>query len=608
MRLPIFLIASVLLAMTLCAPAKGDGEVDAAALRAATARAIEIVEKSSAEYLKQRECFSCHHQAMSIMALMEARTRGLKFDMPNLQAQVQRTLDHLRRGEADYRQAKGQGGGVDTAGYALTALSAAAVAPNETTDAVVHYLLEIHSAKKHWSCSSNRPPTESNDISTTAVAMKGLAKFAAPSIEKDKEEKKSKLVQRITDCDQWLARQKPSDTEERVFRIFIAKARQSLAPLVDNNNTERSETDESLAAMQKELLATQNSDGGWAQLPASEQAASDAYATATAMKALIDSGISTQHAAYTRGLQYLLKNQKPDGSWHVATRSKPIQKYFESGFPHGVDQFLSMQATCWAIIALVQPLPTIAASDQPALPWLNEPDKAMANVASNDLAKVKEPTAEQLEFFEREIRPLLVENCISCHGPEEQSGELRVDSLAALLKGGESGPALIPHAVERSLMIKAVRRQDELKMPPEAPLSSVNIQRLERWIEMGAPWPKDLNAKDIDKRRAAAESHWAFQLPKQHAIPDVPTSPAVRSAIDRFITANLQRHGLQPSGPADRHDLLRRLSYDLTGLPPTVAELERFEGDDRPDAVDRAIDRLLASPKFGQHWADIGWT
>ena len=198
--------------------------VAATQLKQAAARAIQIVEKSSAEYLKQRECFSCHHQAMSIFALVEARSRGLQLDMPNLHQQVRRTQEHLERGKADYRQGKGQGGGVDTAGYALSALSAAGVPRNETTDAVAHYLLEIHSAKKHWACSSNRPPTESSDISTTAMAMRALATYFNPQDLESAEGTRvidrtatERLRKRIEDCDQWLTKQKATDTEERVF-------------------------------------------------------------------------------------------------------------------------------------------------------------------------------------------------------------------------------------------------------------------------------------------------------------------------------------------------------------------------------------------------------
>ncbi len=356
---------------------------------------------------------------------------------------------------------------------------------------------------------------------------------------------------------------------------------------------------EIVSTLQRELLSTQNADGGWAQRPTLPDSPSDAYATATALNALIESGLDVADPAYVRGLEYLIKTQQADGSWHVATRSKPIQKYFESGFPHGVDQFISMQATCWSIKAIAKALPVVADELQPDLPWLHE---SQPLVATNTPAAAAEPTAEQLDFFEREIRPLLVENCISCHGPDDQSGQLRVDSLASLLKGGESGPAIVPSSIERSLLIKAVRRADELKMPPDAPLSSLNVNRLERWVEMGAPWPKNLDPKDIDQRRAAVQSHWAFQPPRQPAIPESQTHTA-STAIDRFIHANLEQHGLNANRPANRRDLLRRLSYDLTGLPPSADEVEQFLQDTRPDAVERLIDRLLASPKFGQHWA-----
>ena len=244
--------------------------VDTTQLKQAATRAIQIVEKSSAEYLKQRECFSCHHQAMSIFALMDARAHGLKVDMQNLHQQVRRTREHLERGQADYRQGKGQGGGVDTAGYALSALSAAGLPRNETTDAVAHYLLEIHSAKKHWACSSNRPPTESSDISTTAMAMRGLATYFNPQDLESAEGTRAidrtapeRLRKRIEDCDQWLAKQKPADTEERVFRIFIAKARPAFDPLIQSTNTLQPEIERTmLALLQQELLDAQRADGG----------------------------------------------------------------------------------------------------------------------------------------------------------------------------------------------------------------------------------------------------------------------------------------------------------------------------------------------------------
>ncbi len=201
--------------------AEDAGRPGKAVLLGAADRAIAIVERSSAEYLKQRECFSCHHQSMSIMALMDARSRGLKVDMANLHQQVKRTLEHLKRGEADYRQGKGQGGGVDTSAYALMALAAAKVPPNETTDAVVHYLLQIHSAKKHWSVTGDRPPTQSKDISTTAGAMRSLAAYFRSVDSQAAHAPLDQLAKRVSDCDLWLAKLQPTETEERVFGSLV---------------------------------------------------------------------------------------------------------------------------------------------------------------------------------------------------------------------------------------------------------------------------------------------------------------------------------------------------------------------------------------------------
>ncbi len=147
-----------------------------------------------------------------------------------------------------------------------------------------------------------------------------------------------------------------------------------------------------------------------------------------------------------------------------------------------------------------------------------------------------------------------------------------------------------------------MKRQEELKMPPDVALTAVNVSRLERWIEMGAPWPKQLSAKDMDKRRSAADSHWAFQPLKSSALPDVQDHTWSADYIDQYVLANLEQHGLHPNTSASRHNLLRKLSFDLIGLPPTADELQAFAQDARPDAVQRVIDRLMASPKFGEHW------
>jgi len=208
----------------------------------------------------------------------------------------------------------------------------------------------------------------------------------------------------------------------------------------------------------------------------------------------------------------------------------------------------------------------------------------------------------ELEFFENQVRPLLVASCIDCHGGDEQSGNLRLDSPEAILKGGDRGPAIVANKPRDSLLIQAVRRTGELEMPPDETLTKKQIAILEHWIEIGAPWPAN-DAKLPDPRAEARRTHWAFQPVTQPAVPSVENSEWVKNPIDAFILAQLESHGLQPSPRADRRTLIRRATYDLTGLPPSPAEVETFVNDPDPDAYAKLIDRLLASPRYGEHWA-----
>jgi len=207
---------------------------------------------------------------------------------------------------------------------------------------------------------------------------------------------------------------------------------------------------------------------------------------------------------------------------------------------------------------------------------------------------------EDGEAFEKEIRPLLIENCIKCHGAEKQKAGLRVDSRKALLEGGESGPALVPGHADKSLLISAIRQAGELRMPPDRKLRNDQIKGLERWIEAGAPWPTDLAAGRNDNARRL---HWAFQPVGAPSPPKVRQPDWCRTPIDTFILARLEAAGLEPSPPADRRTLIRRASYDLTGLPPSPEEVDAFVADPDPNAFARVVDRLLASEQHGEHWA-----
>ena len=227
-----------------------------------------------------------------------------------------------------------------------------------------------------------------------------------------------------------------------------------------------------------------------------------------------------------------------------------------------------------------------------------------------------EPAPEALDFFEKEVRPLLASRCYECHGPGDKiKGGLRLTSRAAILAGGETGPAAEPGKPAASLLIEAVKYQG-LEMPPKAKLPAEDINRLARWVELGLPWPAGdtadapVRSADIDFTISDAQrNHWSFQSLRQVPPPAVQNAAWPAGNIDRFILAGLESRGLAPNGPASKPALLRRASFDLIGLPPTPAETEAFLADQSPQAFEKVIDRLLTSPHYGErwgrHWLDV---
>lgn len=221
------------------------------------------------------------------------------------------------------------------------------------------------------------------------------------------------------------------------------------------------------------------------------------------------------------------------------------------------------------------------------------------------------PEAVGLEFFESKIRPLLIENCYKCHSAESEKlkGGLLLDSKDGLLKGGDTGPAIVPGNAETSLLIKAVRYADEnLQMPPKGKkLSGQQIADLEAWIKMGAPDPRVQGLES--KILSSPKTHWAFQPIQNSPVPKVKNKSWAKTPIDNFILAKLDEKNIKPSSQADRRTLIRRATFDLTGLPPTAAEVENFLKDKSTDAFAKVADRLLASPRYGErwgrHWLDV---
>lgn len=205
-------------------------------------------------------------------------------------------------------------------------------------------------------------------------------------------------------------------------------------------------------------------------------------------------------------------------------------------------------------------------------------------------------------YFETEIRPLLADFCLECHNADSVSGGLVLSSREAVLRGGEHGPAIVPGDADRSLLMKAIRRQGELKMPPDESLNDQQIRALQQWIDSGAYWPARIDLGNRDTA-LAAQHHWAFQPIRSPTIPNVEDNGWSLNPIDQFIAREIRRQGLTPAPVADARTLLRRATYALTGLPPSVQEVTR--ATEHPETFDyeAEVERLLQSPHYGEHWA-----
>jgi hypothetical protein len=214
------------------------------------------------------------------------------------------------------------------------------------------------------------------------------------------------------------------------------------------------------------------------------------------------------------------------------------------------------------------------------------------------------------EFFETRVRPVLAEHCHSCHGPTKQKAGLRLDSRAALLKGGDDGPVVIPGQPNQSALVRAIRYSGDVRMPPKGKLPAEVIAALTAWVKMGVPWPEsDKTAPGKTETAITPSKHWAFQPVRKPSPPAVKDEQWVRTTLDRFVLARLKSQGLAPAKQADRRTLIRRVSFDLIGLPPTSKQVAVFEADSAPNAYEKLVDRLLACPHYGErwgrHWLDV---
>lgn len=311
-------------------------------IRAAVARAIPLLEKGSAGSMKERpNCFTCHNLGMPVLALTTARSRGFEIDESLMKEQLQFTADYLDDHREDFLAGKGTGGQVATAGAALWALEAGGRKPDETTAAVAEYLLKYQKDLGRWKMTSDRPPTESSHFTANFLAIRGLRAFATT-------EQRERAEARIAQARDWLKSTPAKETEDHVFRLWSLKIAGA--------------GEDEISKAARELIAKQRPDGGWAQRDEME---SDAYATGSALVGLFETGaIKPADESAVRGVLFLLKSQRADGSWYVKSRSKPFQTQYESGFPHGKDQFVSIAASSWATAALSMGLPEVRKQGQ----------------------------------------------------------------------------------------------------------------------------------------------------------------------------------------------------------------------------------------------------
>ena len=315
-------------------------------------KSLKLLSSSARVYTEEQECFSCHHQALPVMTLQLAQQQGIQAATDTIGKQAQFTREYYQQRQEKIGKGGGIPGGSYSAGYALLTLAAANSPADSLRDAMVQYLRKKQNSQGHWSIGTHRPPLEDSDFTATAVSLAGIHW----ADRKSSSEERQQLLMRARG---WLRATRPKTTEDRVFQLFglawaqVGPSERLATPLARRPYQDwLAAEDRSVAKDQSSaLLKLQREDGGWAQLPT---LSSDAYATGEALCSLYVVGaLSDRDEAFRRGIQYLLKSQREDGSWQVSTRSKPIQTYFESGFPHGKSQFISIAGSSWATMALL---------------------------------------------------------------------------------------------------------------------------------------------------------------------------------------------------------------------------------------------------------------
>jgi hypothetical protein len=402
--------------------------------------------------------------------LHAAWSRSFSINTNNFEDQLIRAYRGLIEDGPRFKEGWSIAGTADGPGTALWMLQVAGWKPDAVTTATTAFFLADTKYPDHWQPAMRRPPTVGSAFTTTYLVLRGLRGFHTAA-------QAPTATMRFASARRWLAAAPARDTEDSVHRLRALH-------LMDAE-------DEVFQKELRELLAMQQPDGGWPQRP---DTASDGYATGTVLAALHDTrAMPVREPAFQRALRYLLTTQTPEGSWHVRKRTHDVQPFFDSTFPHGVDQFISLSATSWATYALLHALPVTERK-----PYLARHPAAVARV----LAKATPPRERNFSladfaFYEEKIAPVLAAHCIECHatGPKKAKANLHLDTREGLLAGGDSGPVITPEAPDRSLLLRALRHDHIEQMPPKKALPAAVIADFRKWIELDAPMtPKPLSA------------------------------------------------------------------------------------------------------------------
>ena len=328
---------------------EGAPDFTEATVRAAVGKAHAVLWTGVEGHAEHRSCFTCHTHGVPMLAFATARDRGFAVPEKDFAELVEFATAYFESNRERFLRGRGPGplslgGATDTTGWGLFALELAGKTPDATTAAVVEYTLQRDQERDYWTTwGPSRLPAEGSAFMPTALAVRGLRAYGLP-------EHRERIAKRVAAARGWLLRTPARDTEDRVFRLIGLQAT-GAAP-------------DDLRRAAADLAHAQRADGGWGQTDAM---ASDAYATGSALSALRMAGdVPAADPAYRRGVAYLLRTQLDDGSWHVRSHSFPVQPYYESGFPHGKDQFISAAATGWAATALALACPVAGEPGRPA--------------------------------------------------------------------------------------------------------------------------------------------------------------------------------------------------------------------------------------------------